>query len=146
MELQFNEAERRFQTEVRDFIAANLPNDLREKMLAGNSVGKEGILRWHGILARRGWGAPAWPSRYGSTGWSVTQPYIFEQESARAGTPDLPGFGLNLVGPVIFTYGNEAQKQRFLPRILGGQDYWCQGYSEPGAESDLAARCRTVNR
>jgi alkylation response protein AidB-like acyl-CoA dehydrogenase len=145
MELQFSVAERRFQEEVRDFIATHLPADLREAMLAGDEVGKAGVLRWHGILARHGWGAPSWPVEVGGTGWSVTQRYIFEQESARAGTPNLPGFGLNLVGPVIYTYGNAAQKAHFLPRILRGEDYWCQGYSEPGAGSDLASlRTRAV--
>jgi alkylation response protein AidB-like acyl-CoA dehydrogenase len=139
MELQYTADERRFQDEVRAFIAANLPADLSERTLAGESVGKEGVLRWHGMLARRGWGAPAWPAEYGGTGWSVTQRYIFEQESARAGCPNLPGFGLNLVGPVIYTYGNPAQKAHWLARIINGQDYWCQGYSEPGAGSDLAA-------
>lgn len=145
MQLRFSDDDLRFQAEVRDFIAANLPADIARKVQAGERVGKEGVLRWHGILSARGWGAPAWPVEYGGTGWTVMQRYIFEQESVRANAPNLPGFGLTLVGPVIYTFGNEAQKKYWLPRILNGQDYWCQGYSEPGAGSDLASlRTRAI--
>jgi alkylation response protein AidB-like acyl-CoA dehydrogenase len=139
MQLAFSDSDLQFQAEVRDFIAANLPDDIRVRVLAGEAVGKEGVLRWHGILARQGWGAPAWPVEYGGTGWTVTQRYIFEQESVATGAPNLPGFGLNLVGPVIYTFGSAEQKTYWLTRLLNGEDYWCQGYSEPGAGSDLAA-------
>ena len=145
MQLRFSDDDLRFQAEVRDFIAGNLPEEIARKVQMGERVGKEGVLRWHGILNARGWGAPAWPVEHGGTGWTVMQRYIFEQECVRGNAPNLPGFGLTLVGPVIFTFGNDAQKRHWLPRILNGQDYWCQGYSEPGAGSDLASlRTRAV--
>ena len=102
-------------------------------------LAKEQSLLWHRILYRKGWVAPPWPSEYGGPGWTISQRYIFEQETSRAGTlPPLP-FGITMVGPVIYTFGTAAQKRKFLPRILSGDDWWCQGYSEPGAGSDLAS-------
>jgi alkylation response protein AidB-like acyl-CoA dehydrogenase len=145
MELRFSEAEQRFQREVQDFIAQNLPDDIRQKMARGALTSKEENLRWHRILYRKGWAAPTWPKEYGGTGWTVTERFIFEQESSAADAPWLMPFGLRMVGPVIYTFGSDDQKKRFLPRILAGEDYWCQGYSEPGAGSDLAAlRTRAV--
>jgi alkylation response protein AidB-like acyl-CoA dehydrogenase len=100
---------------------------------------KEQSLLWHRILHKKGWIAPSWPKEYGGPGWTLAQRYIFEQETSRAGTlPPLP-FSITMVGPVIYTFGNDAHKKRFLPRILSGEDWWCQGYSEPGAGSDLAS-------
>src|SRR6476619_2312556 len=106
---------------------------------------KEQSMLWHRILYKKGWIAPLWPKEYGGPGWSITQRFIFEQETSRAGTLPPLAFSVTMVGPVIYTFGNEAQKKRFLPRILSGEDWWCQGYSEPGAGSDLAnLRTRAV--
>ena len=96
-------------------------------------------LLWHRILHKKGWLAPAWPKEYGGPGWSITQRFLWEQETTRAGTLPPLAFSVTMVGPVIYTFGNAAQKARFLPRILSGDDWWCQGYSEPGSGSDLAS-------
>ncbi len=96
-------------------------------------------LAWQKILYRKGWVAPSWPVEYGGTGWTEMQNYIWNEENARAETTPLLPFGLSMVGPVIYTFGNEEQKKRFLPGILSGDDWWCQGYSEPGSGSDLAS-------
>ena len=102
-------------------------------------MSKEDILKWHRILYKKGWVVPHWPVEYGGTGWTITQRYIWNEENARAETTPLLPFGLSMVGPVIYTFGNEEQKKRFLPGILSGDDWWCQGYSEPGSGSDLAS-------
>src|SRR3546814_8956922 len=124
---------------VRSFIADNYPERLRGKLEEGEEWTKDDYLAWHRILARQGWVAPAWPKQYGGTGWTPTQRFIWSEEQAAADTIPILPFGVNMVGPVIYTFGTEAQKQRFLPRILSGEDWWCQGYSEPGAGSDLAS-------
>ena len=140
MDLTFSPEEEAFRAEVRAFIAdakTKLPKtDIGAPEAATRT--KEDYLAWHKLLYSQGWVAPIWPKQYGGTGWNVTQRYIFNQEAANAETPTTLPFGLSMVGPVIFTYGNDAQKQKFLPRILSGEDWWCQGYSEPGAGSDLA--------
>ncbi len=102
-------------------------------------VRKEDLQRWHRILARQGWIAPSWPKEWGGTGWDPVQRYIFEEESGYAGTPPLLPFGLSMVAPVIQHFGSDAQKERFLPKIYNGDEFWCQGYSEPGSGSDLAS-------
>ena len=137
MDVTFTPEEEAFRAEVRDFIAENLPK--LGKTSRREFETKEDFLGWHRILAKKGWAAPHWPVQYGGTGWNVTQRYIYNEESARAEAPALLPFGLTMVAPVIFTFGNEEQKKRFLPRILSGEDWWCQGYSEPGAGSDLAS-------
>ena len=139
MDLSFTPEEIAFQNEVRAWMAENFPADLRAKVEAGEKLYKPDLLRWQKILAAKGWIAPAWPVEYGGPGWTPTQRYIYANEMALAGAQDLPAFGLKMVGPVIYTYGNEAQKAHFLPRILSGEDWWCQGYSEPGSGSDLAS-------
>ncbi len=127
-----------FRDEVRAFIDANYPAHLKGKGLR-EDLSKEDFLAWHKILGKKGWSAPAWPKEYGGTGWTATQRYIWLEENARAETiPPLP-FGVSMVGPVIYTFGTPEQKQRFLPGILSGEVWWCQGYSEPGAGSDLAS-------
>ncbi|HSZ53458.1 MAG TPA: acyl-CoA dehydrogenase family protein [Caulobacteraceae bacterium] len=130
-----------FREEVRDFLAANLTSDLRVAAARATSVfqDKSVSLAWQKILRARGWAAPSWPAEYGGPGWSEMQRHIFSAESARAGAPGLAPMGLRMVGPVIIGMGSEAQKAHYLPRILSGEDYWCQGYSEPQAGSDLAA-------
>ncbi len=138
MDLNFSAEELAFRDEVRAFIDANYPKHLKGKVLR-EDLSKEDFLAWHKILGKKGWSAPAWPSEYGGTGWTATQRYIWLEENARAETiPPLP-FGVSMVGPVIYTFGTPEQKQRFLPGILSGEVWWAQGYSEPGAGSDLAS-------
>ncbi len=137
MDVSFSPEEEAFRKEVQDFIAETLPK--LGKTSRHDFTTKEDFLAWHKALYRRGWVAPHWPVQYGGTGWTVTQRYIFNEETARAQTPQTLPFGLSMVAPVIFTYGNDEQKKKFLPRILSGEDWWCQGYSEPGAGSDLAS-------
>ena len=139
MHLDFSPEDLAFQREVRAFIADNYPARLRGKQDEGDELGKEDFLSWHRVLARKGWVAPAWPVEYGGTGWTPTQKYIWSEETARADCIRLMPFGLAMVGPVIYTFGTPEQKTRFLPGILSGDDWWCQGYSEPGSGSDLAS-------
>ena len=139
MDLSFSPEEEAFRQEVREFIRENLPANLKGKVRRGDLESRDDYLTWHKILYRKGWVAPAWPKQYGGPGWNVTQRYIFNEECAAAETPMILPFGVAMCGPVIYTFGNEAQKAKFLPRILSGEDWWCQGYSEPGAGSDLAS-------
>jgi hypothetical protein len=139
MDLAFSPQELAFRDEVRTFIAENYPANLRGKQDEGEELGREDMLSWHRVLARKGWVAPAWPREYGGPGWTATQRYIFSEELARADTVPILPFGINMVGPVIYTFGTPEQKARFLPGILSGDAWWCQGYSEPGAGSDLAS-------
>ncbi len=140
MDLSFSPEEEAFRAEVRAFIAdakSKLPKNMGAPEAATRT--KEDYLAWHRLLYKQGWVAPAWPKEYGGTGWTVTQRYIFNEECAQAETPTTLPFGLSMVAPVIFTFGNDEQKKKYLPRILSGEDWWCQGYSEPGAGSDLAS-------
>ena len=139
MDLEFTPDEKRFRDEVRAFIRANLPKDLGEKIVQGKRLEKDDFLRWHKILHKQGWVAPTWPREFGGPGWNAVQQYIFEEEGADAGAPPLMPFGLRMVAPVIMKFGNKAQQDYYLPRILSGEDWWCQGYSEPGSGSDLAS-------
>jgi len=139
MDLAFSPQEIAFREEVRQFIAENYPKHLRGKQDEAEELGRDDMLAWHQILGKKGWSVPAWPVEYGGTGWTATERYIFSEESARADTfPPLP-FGVNMVGPVIYTFGTAEQKAKFLPGIVEGTVWWCQGYSEPGAGSDLAS-------
>ncbi len=130
-----------FRTEVHDWITAHLTDELRDAAAKATSVftHKTHNLAWQAKLNAQGWAAPSWPANYGGTGWSETQRYIFATESARAGAPSLSPMGLKMIGPCLMKFGTEAQKSYYLPRILSGEDYWCQGYSEPGSGSDLAS-------
>jgi pimeloyl-CoA dehydrogenase large subunit len=139
MELDFTSEEQAFRAEVRQFIRENLPDRIRLKLAEGRSPAQEDILEWTAILHAKGWSTPRWPKEYGGTGWTPVQQYIFLEETLSAPAPDLLSFGVSMVGPVIYTFGNDAQKQRFLPRIANLTDWWCQGFSEPGAGSDLAS-------
>jgi alkylation response protein AidB-like acyl-CoA dehydrogenase len=139
MDLNYSRDELAFRDEVRAWLAANLPQDLREKMAAYAELSRGDLMRWHKILARKGWVAPAWPKEWGGTGWNVVQRYIFEEECGYAGTPPIVSFSIHMCGPVLIRFGTEAQKKRFLPRMYEGEDFWCQGYSEPGSGSDLAS-------
>jgi alkylation response protein AidB-like acyl-CoA dehydrogenase len=139
VDLNFTPEEQAFRREVRGFIDANLPADIREKMRDGERLNRDEILRWHKILYEKGWVAPDWPKEFNGTGWNVVQRHIFDEECADAGTPISIPFGLKMVAPVIMAFGSPEQKQFFLPKILSGEHWWCQGYSEPGAGSDLAS-------
>lgn len=135
-----------FQEEVREFIRENLPKEIIERNPVGFSSNKENIRRWHKILHDKGWVSPSWPVEYGGTGWSATQKFIFDEELSTCGAPRLLPFGLSMVGPVIYSFGTEEQKQQHLPGIRSGDTWWCQGYSEPGAGSDLASLKTTAVR
>ncbi len=139
MDLNYSPEEQAFREEVRGWLRENLPADLREKVSTHAHLAKDDLQRWHRILAARGWVAPSWPKEWGGTGWDPVQRYIFEEESGYAGAPPLLPFGLSMCGPVLLKFGTDEQKRRFLPRIYGGDDFWCQGYSEPGSGSDLAS-------
>ncbi|MFN0300565.1 MAG: acyl-CoA dehydrogenase family protein [Burkholderiales bacterium] len=139
MDLNYSAGELAFRDEVRAWLAGNLPNDLRNKVTSYDHLSREDLLQWHKILAKKGWIAPAWPKEWGGNDWTVVQRYIFEEECGYAGTPMLIPFGLSMCAPVLLKFGTEAQKKRFLPRIYQGEDFWCQGYSEPGSGSDLAS-------
>ena len=139
MDLNYSAEEAAFREEVRGWLQENLPADLKEKIASYAHLSKEDLLRWHRILAGKGWVAPAWPKEWGGTGWNVVQRYIFEEELGYAGAPPLIPFGLAMCAPVLLRFGTEEQKRRFLPRIYRGEDFWCQGYSEPGSGSDLAS-------
>jgi len=146
MDLNPSAADRAFRDEVRRFVRANLPGDISEAMLSQKKVSREQTVRWHKILYAHGWGAPSWPVEYGGTGWTATQRLIFDEECAMAGAPRLIPFGHNMVAPVIMKFGNQWQKERFLPKILAMNEWWCQGYSEPGSGSDLASLSMTAVR
>jgi len=139
VDLNYSADEAAFREEVRAWLGANLPPDLKDKMASYAHLSKDDLLRWHRILAAKGWVAPAWPREWGGTGWNVVQRYIFEEELGYAGAPPLIPFGLAMCAAVLLRFGTEAQKRRFLPRIYQGEDFWCQGYSEPGSGSDLAS-------
>src|SRR5690348_15132473 len=139
MDLNYSAEELAFRDEVRAWLREHLPADLREKGEGSAHFSKDDLVRWHGILAKKGWVAPAWPKEWGGTGWNVVQRYLFEEELGFAGSPPLIPFGLTMCAPVLLRFGSEAQKKRFLPRIYNGEDFWCQGYSEPGSGSDLAS-------
>ncbi|HEY2336678.1 MAG TPA: acyl-CoA dehydrogenase family protein [Burkholderiales bacterium] len=139
MDLNYSQEELAFRDEVRAWLEANLPQDLRQKVADYAHLSKEDLVRWHKILAKKGWVAPAWPKEWGGTGWNVVQRYMFEEELGYVGAPPLIPFGLTMCAAVLLQFGSEAQKKRFLPRIYDCDDFWCQGYSEPGSGSDLAS-------
>jgi len=139
MNLSFSEAEEVFRADVRSFLRENLPATLAEKVRTGRRLTKNDHEEWHAILNSRGWLAAHWPMAFGGPGWTEAQAHIFDVETALAYAPRVVAFGLSMLGPVLIKYGSEAQQQHWLPRILDGSDWWCQGFSEPGAGSDLAS-------
>ena len=146
MDMQFSDEDLAFREEVRAFLRDELPDRLKDgaRKTPGVFVEPDIGMEWHRILAKKGWVAPLWPKEHGGTGWTPTQKFIFEKECALAGAPGISILGLRLVGPVIAEFGTDEQRERFLPRILSGEDYWCQGYSEPGSGSDLASLSTTA--
>ena len=145
MNLTETPAEAQFRTEIRRFVESHLPRTIRDDVLAFKHLAKDQYVRWQRILAEQGWGAPGWPANYGGPGWSAVQRSIFDDECYKAGAPRQLPFGLSMVGPVLMKFGTAEQQARYLPRIIRMDDWWCQGYSEPGAGSDLAA-LKTVAR
>ena len=146
MDLNYSPEELAHRDEVRQWLEANVPQDLRRKVACNERLGKEDYRRWHRILAAKGWVAPAWPVEWGGPGWNVVQRWLFEEECAYAGAPALPRMGVVMCAPVLLRFGTEMQKRRFLPAIHDGDEFWCQGYSEPGAGSDLAALSTRAER
>ena len=146
MDLSYTGEELAFRDSAHAFLDQNLPADLQHKVRKHLRLDKDDYVRWHRILARQGWVAPGWPVEFGGPGWSTVQRHIWDEECARAGTPPVLPFGVNMVAPVIMAFGSEAQKDYFLPRILSCEHWWCQGYSEPGAGSDLASLKTTAVR
>lgn len=138
MDISFSPEERAFQQEVRDFFANEYPADIIEKQAQGKELGKDDYVRGQKALAKRGWAAVNWPAEHGGTGWTPIQKYIFNNEMAAAGAAQIIPFGMTMVAPVIIYFGNAEQHKKFLPDILESNVWWCQGYSEPGAGSDLA--------
>ncbi len=139
MHVTFSAAEIAFQKEVRAFFRDEYPDDIREMRSRGVELPPADQVRWQKLLNKKGWAAINWPVEYGGTGWTPVQKYIYATEEADANAPIVIPFGLSMVGPVIYTFGNDEQKQRFLPDILDSNVWWCQGYSEPGSGSDLAS-------
>ena len=139
MDLNYTPEQQAFRGEVRDFIAARLPADIARRVGAHARLRKDDITRWQRILFERGWGAPGWPMEFGGAGWDAVRRHIFEEECFAAQAPRQLVFGLSMVGPVLIAFGTPAQQQFHLPKILSGEHWWCQGYSEPGAGSDLAS-------
>ncbi|MGH1414975.1 MAG: acyl-CoA dehydrogenase family protein [Pelagimonas sp.] len=139
MDLSFTADDTAFRAEVKAFLAEKLPETLSDKVRLNKGLSKDDHEFWHAELNKRGWLAPNWPQRFGGAEWGVVQRHIFEEECAMAYAPRVVPFGLAMLAPVLQNFGSEAQQDYWLPRILSGEDWWCQGYSEPGAGSDLAA-------
>ena len=142
MNLDFSPEDEVFREEVRAFLAEHLTEDLKREARRQTSVfpEKDVAMRWQKILhEQRGWAAPTWPAEFGGPGWNATQRYIFNEECARAGAPGLIPLGTRMLAPVLFKYGTPEQQEHYLPRMLSGEHYWCQGYSEPGSGSDLSS-------
>ena len=141
MDLEFSADEQAFQQEVREFLQGSLPDHIREvtKKTTTVFVDAPPAMEWQKILVDKGWAVPSWPEEWGGTNWTPTQKYIWAMECARAGTPGYNPLSLQLLAPVLLEFGTEEQKQKYLPKMLSGEHYWCQGFSEPGSGSDLAS-------
>jgi len=146
MDLNFTEQELAFREEVRRFLDEKLPAEIADKVIAGRELTKSDMERWHAILNSRGWLASTWPVDFGGPGWGPVERHIFEEEACRAGAPRVLPFGLHMLAHVLMKFGTKEQQDHCLPRILDGTDWWCQGYSEPGAGSDLASLRTTAVR
>ena len=139
MDLSYSDEEKAFRAEVRAFLEEKLPKEMSDKIRKGEELGKDGQEQWHAILNAQGWLAPNWPKKFGGAEWNAVQRHIFEEEAAAAYAPRIVPFGLSMLAPVLQKFGSQEQNDYWLPRILSGEDWWCQGYSEPGAGSDLAS-------
>jgi alkylation response protein AidB-like acyl-CoA dehydrogenase len=139
MHLELNDEELAFRDQVRDFLRTKLPKSISRKVLEGEDVNRDDMVTWQKALADQGWGGVGWPKQFGGPGWTPMQMHIFDEETALAGGPRLNPFGLRMVAPVIMAFGSPQQQQRYLPKIASAEEWWCQGYSEPGAGSDLAS-------
>jgi alkylation response protein AidB-like acyl-CoA dehydrogenase len=139
MDLAYTPEQLAFRDEVRAWIASAMPPEMKRRADAGASFSHDDTMEWHRILYAKGWIAPHWPAEHGGTGWDVGRRTIFQEELVRANTPELSPFGLTMVGPLLIQFGTDEQKRRFLPKILSGEEVWCQGYSEPNSGSDLAS-------
>ncbi|MFL5003801.1 MAG: pimeloyl-CoA dehydrogenase large subunit [Microvirga sp.] len=146
MDLRFTPEETAFREEVREFFRTALPERIRDKLVMGHHASKDELVEWTRILNAKGWAVPHWPVEWGGTGWDPVRQYIFQDEMQQAPAPSPLPFGVSMVGPVIIAFGSEAQKRRFLPRIANLDDWWCQGFSEPGSGSDLASLKTTAKR
>ena len=138
MDLNFTAEELAFRAEIRQWVAENLPKDLSHKVHNALRLSRDDMQRWAKILGKKGWLGHGWPKQFGGPGWNAVQKHLFEEECALAGAPRVVPFGPVMVAPVIMAFGNKAQQERFLPGIASGEVWWSQGYSEPGAGSDLA--------
>jgi acyl-CoA dehydrogenase len=141
MKIEFSPQDEQFRAEVREFLDEKLTPEMRAEAKKTTTVfaDKALAMQWQLILLEKGWAVPSWPEEHGGPGWSITQKYIWNEETAKAGAPGLIPLGLRMLAPVLFKYGTEAQKAYYLPRMLTGEHYWCQGYSEPGSGSDLSS-------
>jgi len=146
MDLRFTPEEIAFRDEARAFMRDRVPEATRRKMIEGRRLAKTDLVDWQRILNKQGWAVPHWPQQWGGTGWDPIRLYLFRDEMQQAPAPEPLAFGVSMVGPVIYTFGSEAQKTKFLPRIANLDDWWCQGFSEPGAGSDLASLKTTARR
>jgi pimeloyl-CoA dehydrogenase large subunit len=146
MDLRFTPEENAFRDEVRTFLHEAIPPAIKQKMVEGRSLSKDDVVTWQRILNKKGWAVPYWPKEWGGTGWTPVQQYIFQEEREMVPAPDPLPFGVNMLGPVLIAFGNEKQKKHFLPRIANLDDWWAQGFSEPGSGSDLASLKTTAKR
>ena len=146
MDLRFSDQDLALRAEVREFIRVRLPADVHRKMVEGRALRKDEIVQWQRVLNKKGWATPGWPREHGGPGWGAVQRWIFLDELHQAPAPEPLSFNVNMIGPVLYTFGSAAQKQRFLARVANLDDWWCQGFSEPGAGSDLASLKTSARR
>ena len=146
MDLRFTPEETAFRDKVRAFMKEKLPAAIRSKLIEGRRLSKDDLVDWQRILNAKGWAVPHWPKEWGGTGWGPVEIYLFRDEMQQAPAPEPLPFGVNMLGPVLIAFGNDAQKKNFLPRIANLDDWWCQGFSEPGAGSDLASLKTSAKR
>lgn len=146
MDLSYTKDEHAFQQEVRAFLTDSLPEHISSAVRAGGDLTRDIMQEWHRILSAKGWLATTWPKEHGGTGWTPVEKHIFDEECSRFYAPRIVPFGLAMLGAVIINFGNDKQKSEVLPKILSAEDWWCQGYSEPGAGSDLASLKTTADR
>jgi len=139
MDLRFTPEETAFRDKVRSFMKEKLPAAIRNKLIEGRRLSKDDLVDWQRILNAKGWAVPHWPKQWGGTGWGPVEIYLFRDEMQQAPAPEPLPFGVNMLGPVLIAFGSDEQKKRFLPRIANLDDWWCQGFSEPGSGSDLAS-------